>query len=185
MKQLKMVRYSAPVRKRALPEGWSFALYGGSPEERADWITICRDGLFGEKTNEESFEKYIVRWRDLVPEKDLFFVVNAEGRRVATTVFVRYADGTGYVHCVGSLSETRGRGVGHAMLAHALEMGEARGVPYSVLTTDDHRLAAIKTYLDAGFLPVLYEDPESDMKARWDKVLANLNYRAVEYLNNI
>ena len=185
MKQLKMVRYSAPVRERALPEGWHFALYGGSLEERADWITICKDGLFGEKTNEESFEKYIVRWRDLVPEKDLFFVVNAEGRRVATTAFVRYEDGTGYVHCVGSLSEARGCGVGHAMLAYALEMGEARGVPYAVLTTDDHRLAAIKTYLDAGFLPVLYEDPESDMRARWDQVLANLQYRQVEYLNNI
>ena len=185
MKQLKMVRYSAPVRERTLPEGWNFAFYGGSSEERADWITICRDGLFGEKTNEESFEKYIVRWRDLVPEKDLFFVVNAEGRRVATTAYVRYAEGTGYLHCVGSLSETRGRGVGHAMLAHALQMGEARGVPYTVLTTDDHRLAAIKTYLDAGFLPVLYNDPDSDMRARWDKVLTDLHYAPVEYLSDI
>ena len=185
MKQLKMVRYSAPVRERTLPEGWRFALYGGSLEERADWITICRDGLFGEKTNEESFEKYIVRWRDLVPEKDLFFVVNAEGRRVATTAYVRYAEGTGYLHCVGSLSETRGRGVGHAMLAHALEIGEERGVPYTVLTTDDHRLAAIKTYLDAGFLPVLYNDPDSDMRARWDKVLTDLHYAPVESLSDI
>ena len=185
MEQLKMVRYSAPVRERILPEGWRFALYGGSLEERADWITICRDGLFGEKTNEESFEKYIVRWRDLVPEKDLFFVVNAEGRRVATTAYVRYAEGTGYLHCVGSLSETRGRGVGHAMLAHALEIGEERGVPYTVLTTDDHWLAAIKTYLDAGFLPVLYNDPDSDMRARWDKVLTDLHYAPVEYLSDI
>jgi hypothetical protein len=71
------------------------------------------------------------------------------------------------------------------MLAHALQMGEARGVPYTVLTTDDHRLAAIKTYLDAGFLPVLYNDPDSDMRARWDKVLTDLHYGPVEYLSDI
>ena len=183
MKQLKMIRYSAPVSKRSLPDGWSYALYGGTREEMLDWIGICKNGLFGPDINEESFGKYILRWRDIVPEQDLFFVVDAEGRRVATTTYVQYADGTGYVHCVGSLPETRGRGVGHAMIAHALEMGEERKTPYSILTTDDFRLAAIKTYLDAGFLPVLYHDSDSDMKARWEKVLAELRYRQVEYVN--
>ena len=182
MKQLKMLRYSAPVRERKLPDGWSYVLFSGSEAEVADWIEICKNGLFGPNIDKESFAKYILRWRDLVPEKDLFFVVNAEGRRVATTAYVQYADGTGYLHCVGSLPETRGCGVGHAMLAHALEMGEERKTPYTILTTDDFRLAAIKTYLDAGFLPVLYHDPDSDMKARWDKVLAELHYRQVEYL---
>lgn len=183
MKQLKMIRYSGPVTPRALPEGWKYAFYRGTKEEIDDWIAICKCGLFGPEINEESFGKYILRWRDIVPEQDLFFVVNAEGKRVATTTYVRYTDGTGYVHCVGSLPETRGRGVGHAMMAQALQMGEERGVLHSVLTTDDFRLAAIKTYLDAGFLPVLYHDPDSDMKARWDKVLAELHYRQVDYIN--
>ncbi|MBQ7322158.1 MAG: GNAT family N-acetyltransferase [Clostridia bacterium] len=182
MKQLKMIRYRAPICKRALPEGWRYELYHGTREEIADWIEICKNGLFGPNLNEEAFGKYILRWRDLVPEKDLFFVVNAEGMRVATIAYVRYADGTGYVHCVGSLPETRGKGVGHAMISHALEMGEEREVSHTVLTTDDFRLAAIKTYLDAGFLPVLYHDPDSDMGARWDKVLAELHYRQVEYI---
>jgi hypothetical protein len=71
------------------------------------------------------------------------------------------------------------------MLSHALEMGEARSTPYTVLTTDDFRLAAIKTYLDAGFLPVMWEDPESDMKARWDKVLCELHYGPVKYVDEI
>lgn len=182
MKQLKMIRYSAPTAQRPLPAGWSYARYAGTEEEISDWVAICREGLFGEKCNRESFAKYIERWRDLRPEEDLFFVLDAEGRRVATTAYVTYADGTGYLHCVGSLPQTRGQGVGHAMLSHALEIGEARGMPHTILTTDDFRLAAIKTYLDAGFLPVLYEDPDSDMRARWDHVLAELKYRAVEYI---
>lgn len=182
MKQLKMIRYSAPVTPRILPSGWCFALYGGTESEILDWIAICREGLFGPGCSRESFAKYIERWRDLTPTQDLFFVLDDSGRRVATSAYVRYSDGTGYLHCVGSLPETRGRGVGHAMLAHALEMGEERKTPYTILTTDDFRLAAIKTYLDAGFLPVLYHDPDSDMKARWDKVLAELHYRQVEYI---
>ena len=183
MKQLKMIRYSAPVTRRALPNGWNFTQFSGTREEIADWVEICKNGLFGPNTNEDTFGKYILRWRDIVPQKDLFFVVNAEGKRVATTTYIQYADGTGYVHCVGSLPETRGKGVGHAMMAYALRLGEERGVPYSILTTDDFRLAAIKIYLDAGFLPVLYPDPDSDMMARWEKVLSELHYRQVEFVN--
>jgi len=183
MKQLKMIRYNAPVKPRALPAGWRYELFRGTDAEIADWLTICKNGLFGPDIDERSFAKYITNWRDLVPTRDLFFVVDADDRRVATTAFVQYADGTGYVHCVGSLPETRGKGVGHAMIAHALEMGQERGVPYSVLTTDDHRLAAIKTYLDAGFCPVLYHDPDSDMKQRWETVLAELRYGEVQYVS--
>ena len=185
MKQLKMVRYSAPVRARSLPDGWSYVPYGGTEAEIADWVAICREGLFGPGCDRESFGKYIERWRDLNPTEDLFFVVDDNGRRVATVTYVKYADGTGYLHCVGSLPHIRGKGVGHAMLSHALQIGQTRQTPYTTLTTDDFRLAAIKTYLDAGFLPVLWEDPESDMTARWDKVLAELKYPQVRYIENI
>ena len=52
------------------------------------------------------------------------------------------------------------------------------------LFTDDERLAAIKTYLDAGFLPVLLDDPDGgDHAARWDKVREALSYPPVEYVN--
>ena len=79
----------------------------------------------------------------------------------------------------------RGKGIGHAMLRYALQMLEARGCTYSVLTTDDFRLAAIKTYLDAGFVPVIEQDPESDVRMRWEKVLAELHYaRDIQFKEN-
>ena len=59
MRQLKMIRYRAPVHPRALPEGWKYALYQGTPEEMLDWLEICKNGLFGPNINEESFGKYL------------------------------------------------------------------------------------------------------------------------------
>ena len=83
----------------------------------------------------------------------------------------------------------RGKGIGHAMLSRGLEMLCQRTAsesmpdgPEILLTTDDFRLAAIKTYLDAGFLPVLVSDPESDMRARWDAVFSALHYPPVPFL---
>lgn len=182
MKQLKMLRPSAPVVPRALPEGYRIVAYRGADGEVDEWGAIVAQGLVRVEDNVAAFGKYILRWRDLRPEEDLFFVVDPKGKRVATIVGLRYAEGVGYIHMVGSLPECRGKGIGHAMLAHALAHIEELGVTHTVLTTDDYRLPAIKQYLDAGFLPVLREDPDSDMVARWDKVLEELNYRRVEYL---
>lgn len=182
MKQLKMLRPSAPVPPRALPEGYRILPYGGSAGEVEEWGAIVAQGLVRVSDSTEAFGKYILRWRDLRPAEDLFFVVDPAGKRVATIVGLRYAEGVGYIHMVGSLPECRGKGIGHAMLAHALAHIEDLGVTHTVLTTDDYRLPAIKQYLDAGFLPLLWHDPDSDMVARWDKVLEELNYRQVEYL---
>ena len=181
MKQLKMRRVSAPAPEVVLPDGYRIEMFRGTQEEINDWLEIVADGLIRVE-GEENFNRSIRNFSGLVPEQDLFFVVNDEGKRVATTAAVVRPNGAGYIHMVGSLSAARGRGLGRAMLAYGLGMLEARGVPYTYLTTDDKRLPAIKGYLDADFLPVLWADPDSDMRARWDAVLANLHYRQVEYL---
>lgn len=175
MKQLKMRRESAPVAERALPQGYEYEFYSGKREQIEDWLSLCLDALI--PTMEEKwFTDTILSYPDLCPEKDLFFVVEREsGRRVATTAAVCHGN-EGYIHMVAALPEVRGKGIGHAMLRHALGMLQARGCTYTVLTTDDFRLAAIKTYLDAGFVPVIEQDPESDLRARWEKVLAELRY---------
>ena len=182
MQQLKMIRYSAPVKKRELPDGYFYRMFGGTREEIEDWIKICKNGLLPEDGGIEWYYSSIENYPDLEPERDLFFVVDADGKRVATSASVCHGDSTGYIHMVASLPETRGKGIGHAMLSFALELIENRGVTHTVLTTDDHRLAAIKTYLDAGFLPVIYNDPESDMEARWKKVLSEMKYPDVKFI---
>lgn len=164
-----------PVQARALPPGYEYERYCGKREQIDDWLALCFEALIPTK-EEKWFEETILQYPDLCPERDLFFVVEQNtGRRVATTAAVCHG-AEGYIHMVAAAPDVRGRGIGHAMLRYALEKIEARGCTYSVLTTDDFRLAAIKTYLDAGFVPVIEQDPESDHRARWESVLENLRY---------
>ena len=149
MQQLMMLRPAAPVTPRPLSAGYAFVPFGGTQAEISDWLTVCAAGLLP-NTDAHWFEDSIRNYPDLDPARDLFFVTDAGGARIATSAAVRHADGTGYIHMVGALPACRGKGIGHAMLAHALEELQARACPVVTLTTDDHRLAAIKTYLDAG-----------------------------------
>lgn len=182
MKQLKMRRPSSPVAAVPLPDGYRIIPFAGTQGEITEWLGIVAEGLVPVEDGEAVFDRYIRNWRDLTPEEDLFFVADPAGKRVATIAAVRHPDRTGYIHMVGSLPVCRGLGIGRAMLAYALEQIEARGVTHTILTTDDYRLPAIKLYLDAGFRPVLWQDPDSDMAARWDKVIETLGCCPVEYL---
>jgi len=181
--QLRMIRYSAPVKARPFPEGYSYKMFTDTPEEIADWVDISRKGdLIGETDGAECFDRDVRNFPDADAKEDCFFIVDKDGRRVATSTVVDHKEGFGRVHMVAALPEMRGKGIGHAMLAVSLTLLEARGVSHIVLKSDDWRLAAVKTYLDAGFRPVIFHDPESDMEARWDKILENLNYGKVEYV---
>lgn len=184
MKQLYMKRDNQPIRKRELPCGYYYEFFKGDKEEIKDWYSICRCGLLPEDNN-PYFEQTILNYPDLNPYDDLFFVLDPEGKRVATSASVCHKNHEGYIHMVASLPECRGMGIGHAMLSHALEILRGRGCTFYTLSTDDFRLAAIKTYLDAGFLPDLILDSESDVKSRWDEVICNLGLSDVIYLEHV
>ena len=179
--QLKMRRFSGPVKERALPEGFSFKPIDGSEREIDEWVRLCNFGLVENATRETYYET-VRDFPNVVAERDCFFVMDPDGKYIASSTAVATPDGLGLVHMVASDPNVRGKGIGHAMLAKTLSMIEARGVTRIELRTDDWRLAAVKTYLDAGFLPVLLDDPESDHAARWDKVRETLSYPAVRYL---
>ncbi len=173
MKQLKMRRAAMPVKKRELPPGYAYQSYTGQEEQVEDWLTLCLDALIPDR-DPKWFATCITEYPDLCPQRDLFFVVEqSTGARVATSAAVCHGD-EGYIHMVAAAPSVRGKGIGHAMLSHALFALEERGCTYTVLTTDDFRLAAIKTYLDAGFVPEIEQDPESDVRARWNAVLVAL-----------
>lgn len=191
MRQLKMLRPSAPVKNRPLPEGYTYAPYRGTESELTEWLDMCfRGQLLPEKPPESGeyrdwFRVTVLDYADLNPAEDIIFVLDRDGRAVASICAVKHGEDQGYIHMVAAHPDSRGKGIGHAMLSHALEKLEARSCTYAILTTDDFRLAAIKTYLDAGFRPVLPEDPESDQRARWDAVIAALGYEPVEYFDQV
>ena len=76
---------------------------------------------------------------------------------------------------VMALPEIRGKKLGAAVVAAAMNFGIKQGLSFMALSTDDFRLPAIGLYLKYGWRPYLYAE---DMPGRWRKVLAELNIPA-------
>jgi ribosomal protein S18 acetylase RimI-like enzyme len=66
----------------------------------------------------------------------------------------------------------RGLRLGTASTAAAMSVAAEAGYPSVVLHTDDHRDAALRTYLGMGFEPAL--DHSADAPERWAVVLARI-----------
>ena len=184
MKQLKMIRPKGELVKRSLPEGYSFTFFRECKEDIDAWCDICRKAsMCSNPNNDEAFTKVMRSVKGIELEKDLFFVVAPDGSKIATSALIHNKEkNSGYLHMVAAIPEHRNLGIGHAMLSFAMSLAEDRGIEYSILTTDDYRLPAIKNYLVGGFCPVLYDDPESDMRARWLAVAEKLGFDDLNFI---
>lgn len=181
MEQLVM-QANAPYKPttRHLPEGYRFVLFDESEKDIADWKAIMMDPPAPRDGADSCYHLMIDTYEDIDKKHDIHFIENAQGERVATVTTITHRDQTGYVHMVKAIQAERGKGLGQAVAQYALQIFERRGIDTIVLTTDDFRLPAIKTYLDAGFLPVVHGTKDSEINRRWDAVLQNLNYPQVE-----
>ena len=74
---------------------------------------------------------------------------------------------------VAALESHRGKGLGHLLNAAVLGRLKELGFTQVQLLTDDWRLAAVKTYIDAGFKPLHTHDSHPK---RWREVYAKLGY---------
>ena len=180
MHQLKMYWLAGtPVQLDPLPEGYSFSNYACEADKEA-WTACCRNGLVSDdESAEQAFYGAIGSRDDICPEKDVFFL-DYKGEHVGTvTAFVREEDGAGDVHMVGIRTDFRGKGLGKYLNQKAIAALAARNVPYALLTTDEWRKAAVKSYLSAGFLPVEYAH---GMQDRWEAVLEEYGIDSVQML---
>jgi mycothiol synthase len=77
---------------------------------------------------------------------------------------------------VCALDGHRGRGLGRLVTLAVLHHLRERGFRMADLSTDDFRLAAIKSYLGLGFVPVYLTDPDriDDHEARWSAIFTTL-----------
>lgn len=185
MRQLAMMHLLDNVPAVEFEKGFSIRNYRKGEEE--DWLAICRCGLSGPDSGPEvwknAIEDLIAAGDDLVPERDIFFVVDENDRPVATiTAFIR-KNGTGDIHMVAAKNEVRGHHIGEAMLSAAMQkldrqmQGKNRHVH---LTTDDFRKPAIVGYLRGGFHPIEYDE---GMPERWRAVCDEIGIHGVEMLD--
>ena len=78
------------------------------------------------------------------------------------------------LHMVAARPEATGRGLGRVVCWAVLDYFARHGEQEVVLTTDDHRLPAIATYLQVGLRPMRYTRGE-DHAGRWKAVLEKLS----------
>lgn len=184
-KQLMMLRLTQTVPECAPAQGWSIRPM--REHEEAEWVRICRAVGFIANDGSDAPQCWdrVMGGDSGVLKENVFFVLDDSGRPVATATarlipegerckYPPTAGGLGYLHYVAALPECRGKGAGSAVTAAVLRRLAELGLGDCILTTDDHRLAAIAIYLKLGWLPVLHQP---DMRARWERVLGRLGVK--------
>lgn len=183
MAQLKMYWFTKnDVPEIILPEGYSFSNFRESNRDIDihDWNESIRTWDKSDETDEQRFTHEIYNFKDIVPERDVWFI-DYKGEHVGTaTSFIWGETGVGDMHWVGIKKEFRGKGLSKYLVWKIMATLKERGTEYVSLTTGEGRPAAVKCYLTAGFLPVEYDE---GMVERWENVLKTYNIDSIQMLN--
>lgn len=172
--QLTMWRGNYECAPINLPDGFSVRSYTGE-EDIPKWVEISKYGLQDAIKTTEDFNIHMLSHEGLYPQNIYF--VDHKGESVATVTAVVYPEKKqGYVHMVAAVPEIRGLGIGNELVNIVLNVFREYNLESAVLNTDDFRVPAIKSYIRAGFLPVLNGE---DMESRWSRVLKECNIVSV------
>lgn len=145
-----------------LPELFEIVTDDGSYAGAWEWITA---GGFPEWQ-----PKYDMILNDEKCARERVFFLK-EYSQPSATAAVQLEENRAVVHMVATHPYAAGKGFGKYVVDAALKCIRDTGMKVAELLTDDFRLAAIKTYLELGFEPVI-EDEE--MEGRWKAVMEKL-----------
>ncbi len=148
-----------------LPEGITLRTHREGDDEL--WENLIEKS-FG---NRYGFEGCMRKFPGYRPEHCFYLTRDGKDIAVAAAVENRDFPGEGWLHFVGVDPEARGLGLAKKVVLAVLVSFYLRGFKTVILSTDDFRLSAIKTYLDLGFTPVMSHESHP---ARWDEVLKKL-----------
>jgi len=169
--QLRMLKPSLDgLPELALPPGYALRSY--QPGDAAHWERILA-ASFGGDPARFSFERIMQQDPAYRPERVLF-VTASDGTPVATASAWHRAgvlEGAGSVHYVGVVPAEQGHRLGYWVTLATLHHMCAEGFWRAVLSTDDFRLPAIRTYLRLGFEPLLAHE---NQRERWPRVFAQI-----------
>ncbi len=168
MEQLKM-RWTddhSPAPELRIPDGCEIRRFTELDGALDAWLDIVQYGLSDGRKDAGYYKSVMLDWPDYSEDRN-FFVV-ADGEPAATlTVICHPENKEGYIHMVACKEKFRGRGFGTLLNTLALKVLKEEGMETAYLTTDDWRIPAIKSYLRAGFVPVI---PDAETDARWKAV---------------
>ena len=184
MKQLEMRRISKEPVPYEIPEGYSVVNYS-RPEEKEEYYFIHYSKPEPESETGAFFDKTLVSYPDCEPMRDTFFLKHGDEYVGTVTAVFHPKTNSGYVHMVCIRADYRGKGLARLVNAIAIDTLLLKDPDYILLTTDDWRIPAIKSYLKAGFLPVMNEIwPHNKLRMflRWKKIYKKIGLDTFEYL---
>ena len=161
------------------PAGYYMRAYEGEnkTEDALGWCRCCAGGSLGiEEISEAAFENKMLNDKTVDPA-NIYFLISPLGD-IAGTVTYQYtkAEDTGCIHMVAVEKNYRGKKLALPMLLYAVDKILGDGRKKIILSTDDWRLPAVKTYLKAGFVPVI-KHGDAEMAARWADVMDKINIK--------
>lgn len=146
-----------------LPDGYKLRT-GRGAEDCDNWCKII-GAAFNDERTPEHYTQSILNYGGYAPER-LFFIEDPNGVACATAGAFGAHD-RGYVHYVGVLPSHLGHKLGYWITLATLHCFKKRGLQFCLLTTDDFRIPALKTYLRLGFHPLI---THRSHKARWQRL---------------
>ena len=152
----------------ALPDGYVARLM--RPEDSASIATIL-DRAFADEAWDVARVAEALNEQQGVKQT---LVIDFQDRPIATASARLRPDrfpGSGYLHWVAVDPDHQGQRLGFFVSLAVLHTFGTLGCTDAVLETQDHRLAAIQTYLKLGFLP---EYRDETHRERWETIQAAL-----------
>ena len=169
MEQLKMSRDNKAIETIKFPDGYYMRSYENKNDGEG-WCKCCIDGSLGiEEISGSVFENKMLKDKSVNPE-NIYFLVSPNGD-IAGTVTYQYTNNedTGCIHMVGIEKSYQGKRLAVPLILYAVQKMIGDGKKKIILTTDDWRIPAIKTYFHAGFVPVI-KSGDTEMENRWTEV---------------
>lgn len=160
-----------------LPEIQHITGYATRTYRSGDEAAWCRimDGNVGNNWTTEKCRAQLINDPRFQAE-NLFFITHKDDPIASACAWKIPAQSpeTGEVHMVAAHTDHRGKGLGHLLNALVLHRLKDLGYQKAHLKTDDWRLPAIKTYLDAGFQPLNTHESHPE---RWEAIFAQLKIK--------
>jgi GNAT superfamily N-acetyltransferase len=106
----------------------------------------------------------------LLPEGGIFVARGNQLVGCAAACFMEQYQPYAILMYVTVLPEHQGKGLGQALVGETMRVAQRASFPGLLLHTENHRLAAVRTYFQLGFLPRLAEGAAG--KRQWADVLS-------------
>ncbi len=136
-----------------LAESYRLRTYQTGDEEA--WLDLLNASAEFGAWNRDRLQREIVS--TLLPDGGIFAV--HEGRLIgcASVCFMKEYSPHAILMYVALLPEHRGKGLGQALVWQTLRVSQREKYPAMILHTENHRYAAVRSYVQLGFLPQLAE----------------------------